>query len=267
MKLQKLLQAIGYGSRRELRKYILDGEFFINGNAITDPNFEVNQNNDVIKRDGKRINIRFEKRSYYIFNKPLGVITSLHDPQGRVTVKDYIGKIKERVYPVGRLDYNSEGLILLTNDGELTNFIISAKNKIPKTYLIKIKGVLDTSKKYKLEKKGIFLEGKRVHIKKIDYVRKTVKNNSWLRISIIEGKKHIVRKIFKFSGHPVEKLKRTAIGSIKLGKLPSGMWKELPVDELEKFKSEYNYNAISSKNSKINQYSDKNITKTKLRKK
>lgn len=248
MKLQKILQATGLGSRREIRTSILNGEFSINGRATTDPNYEVDRFKDTIKRNGKKIIIKFEKKAYYIFNKPLGVITSLNDPQKRVTISDYIKKIKERVYPVGRLDYNSEGLILLTNDGELTNFIISPRNRIPKTYLIKIKGIMSASEKAKLEKKGIFLEGRRVRIEKIDFVRKTSKNNSWLSIKIVEGKKHIVRKIFKYSGHPVEKLKRTAIGNIKLGKLSSGMWRELSSEELMQFESEYKFNSNRNDN-------------------
>lgn len=241
MKIQKLLQSAGMGSRREIRGSILDEDYTVNGKTVSDPNYEVDHTKDIIKKNGKRIPIRFERKLYFILNKPIGVITSLTDPEGRITVSDFIGKIKERVYPVGRLDYNSEGLILLTNDGELTNFIISPKNKIPKTYLIKVKGVLNIFEKTKLEKKGMFLEGRRIKIEKIDFIKKTSKNNSWLKVIIIEGKKHIVRKIFRFSGHPVKKLKRTAIGNIRLGKLPSGMWKELPEEELFKFKNQYGF--------------------------
>jgi pseudouridine synthase len=241
LKLQKAIQAAGFDSRRNIRKGIADGDFKVNNVIVTDPNFLVDVTKDTIRYLDKKIKIKIEKKSYYIFNKPYGVISTLQDPQGRPTIKDFIVKIKERVYPVGRLDYHSEGLILLTNDGELTNFIISPKNKIPKVYKIKIKGVLSEEKRLKLLSKGIFIEGSRVKPLKIDIISKTTHNNSWLRVTIIEGKKHIIRNAFKYSGHPVEKLKRVAIGTIKLKKLPSGHWKELPKEELEFFKKKYNF--------------------------
>jgi pseudouridine synthase len=241
LKLQKAIQAAGFDSRRNIRKGIADGDFKVNNVIVTDPNFFVDVTKDTIRYLNKKIKIKIEKKSYFIFNKPYGVISTLQDPQGRPTVKDFISKIKERVYPVGRLDYHSEGLILLTNDGELTNFIISPKNKIPKVYEIKIKGVLSEEKRLKLLSKGIFIEGSRVKPLKIDIISKTTQNNSWLHVTIIEGKKHIIRNVFKYSGHPVEKLKRVAIGTIKLKKLPSGHWKELPKEELEFFKKKYNF--------------------------
>ena len=241
LKLQKAIQAAGFDSRRNIRKGIVDGDFKINNAIVTDPNFLVDVTKDTMRYMGKKIKIKIEKKSYFIFNKPYGIVSTLQDPQGRPTIKDFIGKIKERVYPVGRLDYHSEGLMLLTNDGELTNFVISPKNKIPKIYKIKIKGVLSEEKRRKLLTKGIFIEGSRVKPLKVDFIRKTAQNNSWVRVTIIEGKKHIIRNAFKYSGHPVEKLKRVAIGTIKLKKLPSGHWKELPKEELEFFKKKYNF--------------------------
>ncbi len=241
LKLQKAIQAAGFDSRRNIRKGIADGDFKVNNLIVTDPNFFVDVAKDTIRYLDKKIKIKIEKKSYFIFNKPYGIVSTLQDPQGRPTIKDFIGKIKERVYPVGRLDYHSEGLMLLTNDGELTNYIISPKNKIPKVYQIKIKGVLSEEKRRKLLTKGIFIEGSRVKPLKVDFIRKTAQNNSWLRVTIIEGKKHIIRNAFKYSGHPVEKLKRVAIGTIKLKKLPPGHWKELPKEELEFFKKKYNF--------------------------
>jgi len=241
LKFQKCLQASGFESRRNIRKFISEGYFKINNVYIKDPNFLVDLNNDIIYFKNKKINIKLEKKSYFIFNKPYGVVSTLHDPQRRPTIKDFIGKIKERVYPVGRLDFLSEGLILLTNDGDLTNFIISTKNKIPKTYLIKIKGTLSEEKKRKLETKGFFLDGIRTNPLKINLIKKTKNDNSWLKVTIIEGKKHILRKIFKFSGHPVGKLKRITIGNINLKKTPTGEWRELEEFEINNFKKKYNY--------------------------
>lgn len=241
LKFQKCLQASGFESRRNIRKFISEGYFKVNNVYIKDPNFLVDLNKDIICFKNKKINIKLEKKSYFIFNKPYGVVSTLHDPQERPTIKDFIGKIKERVYPVGRLDFHSEGLILLTNDGDLTNFIISTKNKIPKTYLIKIKGTLSEEKKRKLETKGFFLDRVRTNPLKIDLIKKTKNDNSWLKVTIIEGKKHILRKIFKFSGHPVEKLKRITIGNINLKKTPPGQWRELEEFEINNFKKKYDY--------------------------
>ncbi|UCH95277.1 MAG: rRNA pseudouridine synthase [Candidatus Aminicenantes bacterium] len=240
-KLQKVLQTAGIDSRRNIRQYIHDERIKVNNQVITDPNSLVDIEKDTLRLDNKKLKLTKEKKSYYIFHKPYGVISTLHDPQGRPAIKDFITGIKERVYPVGRLDYHSEGLILLTNDGELTNFVISPKNKIPKVYLVKIKGILIDKERQQLKTKGIFLEGRRVKPLQIDFVKKTARGNSWIRVTIIEGKKHIIRNLLKYTGHPVEKLKRTAIGTIKLKKLPAGHWHELTNEELETFKKTYNY--------------------------
>lgn len=241
IKLQKFLQNSGFGSRREVRKLITEKNFKINNVVTADPNLEINPETDVIKSGNKIISLKIEKLSYFIFNKPYGVISSLKDPEGRLTISNFIEKIRERIYPVGRLDYNSEGLILLTNDGDITNFIISPKNSVPKVYLLKIKGILSQDLKEKIEKKGIYFDGKRIKALKIDRVSRTKGNNSWIRVSIVEGKKHILRKMFKYSGHPVEKLRRVAIGNFSLQKLPPGHWRELTGEEVKRFKKLYNY--------------------------
>ena len=241
LKLQKLIQAAGLDNRRNIRKQINEGKFKVNNRIVKDPNFLVDPNTDIIHLKNKILNTKIEKKTYFIFNKPLGVISSLYDPQKRPTIKVYIAKIRERVYPVGRLDFRSEGLMLLTNDGLLTHFIISPKNRVPKTYFIKIKGILTEEKKNQLKNKGIFLDGKRIKPLKIDLIKKTKNNNSWLNVTLIEGKKHIIRKLFKYSGHPVEKLKRTAIGTLQLKKLPSGHWKELTEEEIHTFKKKYHF--------------------------
>lgn len=240
-KLQKVLQTAGIDSRRNIRQQIHEGRIKVNNQVVTDPNFLVDITSDTLRLDDRKLKLKKEKKSYYIFHKPYGVISTLHDPQGRTTIKDFLTEIKERVYPVGRLDYHSEGLLLLTNDGELTNFIISTKNKVPKVYMVKIKGILSDKERQQLKTKGIFLEGRRVKPMQIDFVKKTAQGNSWIRVTLIEGKKHIIRNLLKYAGHPVEKLKRTAIGTIKLKKLPIGHWRELTPEELETFKKTYNY--------------------------
>lgn len=240
-KLQKVLQAAGIDSRRSIRQQIHDGRVMVNNQVISDPNFLVDISRDSIRLDDRKLKLIKEKKSYYIFHKPYGVISTLHDPQGRTTIKDFISAIPERVYPVGRLDYHSEGLLLLTNDGELTNFIISPKNRVPKVYMVKIKGSLTEKERKQLKTKGVFLEGRRVKPLQIEFVKKTSQGNSWIRVTIIEGKKHIIRNLLKYTGHPVEKLKRTAVGTLKLKKLSAGYWRELTEGEIETFKKVYNY--------------------------
>jgi pseudouridine synthase len=247
LSIQKYLQSAGFDSRRNIRKLINEGKLKVNGKVIRDPNYLIEKTRDKISYRNKVLQLKVENKTYFIFNKPPGVISTLSDPQKRFTLKDYIKKIKERVYPVGRLDYNSEGLILLTNDGDLTQFIISVKNKIPKSYLIKIKGILNEESILKLKNKGIFMEGRKIRPLEVKMLKKTPGNNSWVQVTIIEGKKHVIRKLFQYAGHPVEKLKRIAIGNIKLKNLPPGHWRELKKEEIEGFKRKFAYDPSNSR--------------------
>jgi len=240
MKLMKYLQDCGLASRRDIRQWIHEGRFRVKGRVVTDPNFPVRVPGDAIHMGGKLLKLAPQPKSYFIFNKPTGVVSTLADPEGRPTVRDYILRIRERVYPVGRLDFHSDGLMLLTNDGALADFILAARNSVPKTYLLKIKGALSEATKNRLER-GIFLEGERLNPFVIEETSTTGGGNSWLRVTITEGKKHILRDAFKYSGHPVEKLRRVAIGTIKLGKLPLGEWRELRDDEVATFKRQYRF--------------------------
>lgn len=239
-KLQKILQAAGTDSRRNIRQFIHDGRIKVNNQVITDPNFMVDISRDTVRLDERKLKLKIEKISYFLLNKPVGVVSTLEDPEGRPTIKEFIAKIKERVYPVGRLDYHSEGLILLTNDGELTNFIISPRNKIPKIYQVKIKGLLADEDRDRLINRGVVVDGVRVKPIRIDFVKKTGQGNSWIRVTLHEGKKHIIRNMLKYSGHPVEKLKRLSIGTFHLKKLPVGHWREITIEELDEFKKTYN---------------------------
>ena len=240
MKLQKFLQGCGLASRRDIRQWIHDGRIQVNRRAVDDPNFPVRFPGDQVHLNGKLLKLALQEKSYFIFNKPVGIVSTLADPEGRPTVRSFIGRIRERVYPVGRLDFNSDGLMLLTNDGELANFILAARNQVPKTYLLKVKGALSEPTKKRLER-GMFLEGERLNPFVIEEVKTTASGNSWLRVTISEGKKHILRNAFKYSGHPVEKLRRVAIGSLTLGKLPLGEWRELRDEEVMAFKRKYKF--------------------------
>ena len=238
IRLFRLLQESGFASRRNVRQLIQMGKIKVNQRIIRDPNFPVDCDRDTVHFRNRLLKLRPERKRYFILNKPTGVVSTLFDAQRRPTIKDLIGGIHERVYPVGRLDYQSEGLILLTNDGELTNFIISAKNKVPKIYLIKIKGSLSDGEKSKLER-GLFFEGTRLNPFHIEPVKQTPQGNSWLRVTISEGKKHILRKAFQFCGHPVEKLKRIAIGTITLKNIKTGQWRELPEADIQRLRKKF----------------------------
>jgi 23S rRNA pseudouridine2605 synthase len=245
LKLQKYLQECGVASRRDIRQWIHDGRFQVKGRVVTDPNFPVRFPGDTVHLNGKLLKLAPQEKSYFIFNKPVGVVSTLADPEGRPTVSSYIGRIRERVYPVGRLDFNSDGLMLLTNDGDLANFILSARNGVPKTYLLKVKGALAEATRKRLER-GMFLEGERLNPFTIEEVKMTGSGNSWLKVTINEGKKHILRKAFKYSGHPVEKLRRITIGTLTLGKLPLGEWRELREVEIAEFKKTFRFDKASS---------------------
>jgi len=238
MQLQKYLQEIGLDNRRNIREYIREGLIKVNNEIIKNPKFEVDIERDKLFYKGKLIKLKIQQKVYYIFNKPVGVVSTLNDPQGRLSLKEFIKGIKFRVYPVGRLDYNSEGLMILTNDGEFTDYVLRPKNKIPKVYQVKIKGLLSEKNKEKMQR-GFVLDGRRLMPFKIRFIRKTKQGNSWWTVTIFEGKKHIIRKVFKYSGHPVEKLKRVAIGSIKLKNLKPGYLRQLTPLEIEQFKKRY----------------------------
>jgi 23S rRNA pseudouridine2605 synthase len=227
-RLHKVIASYGYASRRKAEKLIKEGKVSVNEKLIKEAGFKVYKK-DVIKIDGVVINKEIVKK-YYLLNKPRSVISSTTDDLGRITVVDLIDT-NERIFPVGRLDYDTTGLILLTNDGEFANYITHPSNNVTKTYYIKIKGILDKDAINKL-KKGIMVENKKVHIKKFKIKEKdNVKNVSYIEIVIHEGRNHIVKNIFKELGYEVLKLKRTAIGDISLGNLQSGEYRELNIKE------------------------------------
>ena len=237
--LQKYLQQVGFDSRRTIRKQIHDGLFSIDGRTVTNPSREFDPQTERLMFRGRMIDMAVEKKSYYLLNKPYGVVTSLSDPQKRLTIKDFIGSIRERVFPVGRLDYRSEGLLLLTNDGDLTNYIISARNKIPKTYLVQVQGSPTRETQSQIEN-GPIVDRLRLSPFKMSIVRQASRS-TWIRVTIVEGKKHIIRKTFKQYGHQVEKLRRTAIGTFRLKGIPPGHWREVTNEELSLFKKKFGW--------------------------
>src|SRR5271157_3455199 len=231
-RLQKILSHAGVASRRHAEQLIAEGRVSVNGAAITELGSKADLDRDHIKVDGKLL--RPPKHLIAIaLNKPHSVMTTVSDPQGRPTVMDLVRGIKERVYPVGRLDYASEGLLLLTNDGELANAITSAATHLPKTYVVKVNGALtvDQEKKFR---EGVPLEGRRTMPAGLKLLRSA--ENPWYEIKLFEGRNHQIRMMFKHFGKLVEKLRRVRIGPIDLGSLKPGEFRQLSGEEVQKLK-------------------------------
>jgi len=233
-RLQKILSKCGIASRRKAEELILEGRVTVKG-VVATLGMKADLEKDHIKVKGKLIRSS-AARVYLMFNKPNKCITSMHDPEGRPTVRDFFKKLKANVFPAGRLDYNSEGLLILTNDGELVNAILHPKNKIPKTYLVKISGVLEDKDILKLER-GIRLEDGVTAPAKIRKIKKTDKN-SWVEITIYEGRKRQIRRMLEKVGHSVLKLKRIRINGLELGGLPLGAFRYLTAEEIKRLKKE-----------------------------
>lgn len=233
-RLQKVIANSGYCSRRKAEELILQNKVSVNGSIVSELGTKVS-GSDTIEIDGKMLNINSDK-VYYLLNKPRGVVSTVNDDKGRKTVVDLI-ETDKRIYPVGRLDYDTTGLLLLTNDGDLANKLMHPSNKIPKTYLAKLAGILDKDAIDKL-KKGVVVEGRKVKIVDFKIKKKDLKKEAtYISITIIEGRNHIVKNIFKELGYLVDKLTRTNYDFLELGSLASGEYRELSIKEVKKLYS------------------------------
>ena len=234
-RLQKIIAHAGFASRREAETMIRDGRVTLNGRVITELGTKADPASDHIKVDGKLIT-RPEPHRYILLYKPKEVMTTVDDPQGRRTVIDLVRGVRERIYPVGRLDYHSEGLVLLTNDGDLAYTVSHPTHGSVKTYSVKVRGVPEERLIEKL-RRGITLEGKRTLPCDIERLRTTGKHddegNSWFEVRLREGRTQQIRKMFQAVGHPVAKLKRVAIGPIADSSLTPGSWRELSEREVK----------------------------------
>lgn len=236
-RLQKILSELGIASRRKAEELILEGRVTVNG-KIAVIGMKADPAVDYIKVNGKLISCPVKKAAqkvYLMFNKPKNVVTTLSDPEGRPAVKDYLKGVKYRVYPVGRLDYDSEGMLLLTNDGDFANAVMHPSQKMPKTYLVKVKGIIEEDRIEKL-RRGIKLEDGMTMPAKVKKIR-IPENNSWIEITIYEGRKRQIRRMLEKVGHPVLKLKRTGINGLKLGNLKTAEIRHLTQEELQHIKS------------------------------
>ena len=228
-RLQKIIAESGITSRRKAEELIKNGKVIVNGKVVTELGTKASYSDDILV-DGKKI--EKEEKEYYIFNKPRGVITSTSDEKNRKVVTDFFDSNK-RLYPVGRLDYDTTGLLIVTNDGELSNLIMHPKNEIEKVYIAKLEGIIK-GVEINLLKNGIVLDEvmcvpKRVKLRKSD--KKS--NSSIVEITITEGKNHEVKRLFESVGFKVDKLKRERIAFLTLGNLKSGEYRKLNIKEVK----------------------------------
>ena len=231
-RLQKILSRAGAASRRKAEQMILEGRVAVNGAVVTEMGSKADLARDHIRVDGKLLHA--PKRLVYVaLHKPNNCVTTVTDPRGRGTVMDLLHGVKERVYPVGRLDYHSEGLLLLTNDGELANGITSAASHLPKTYLVKINGAL-TSEQEQAFRDGVPIEGRRTAPAGLKLAHRA--ENPWYEVRLFEGRKNQIRMMFKHFGRLVEKLKRIKIGPLDLGALKPGEFRYLTQSEVDQLR-------------------------------
>lgn len=228
IRLQKFLAEAGVASRRKSEELISQGRIEVNGKVVTTPGTKIS-GFERICVDGREIR-REQKKIYILLNKPVGYISSAKDQFSRKTVMDLVGTIKERIYPVGRLDYDTSGLIILSNDGDFANKIMHPRHQMQKVYRAEIIGKLSNEDIIRIEK-GMLIDDYKTAPAKIRIVS-AAKDRSIVEVTIHEGKNRQVRKMFETLDHPVLRLKRIAIGSIGIGELEEGKWRYLSKNEI-----------------------------------
>lgn len=231
MRINKYIASCGLASRRRAEEYVLSKQVLVNGLVVTDLSYQV-QDGDVVSVCGKNISL-VEDKEYYLLNKPQGYLCTAHDDRGRKTIFDLMKNVKTRLFPVGRLDYNTQGMILLTNDGEFANYMMHPKNEMTKTYRIKTKHPL-TEKQISMIEHGVdvgeFVTGHAA----VTNVGQDDSGKYYTLITIHEGKNREIRRIFEKFGLQILELTRVKIGSYELGDLPIGKYKKLNKNDLDK---------------------------------
>src|SRR3954454_18177891 len=232
-RLQKILSAAGVASRRLSEELITQGRVSVNGKTVTELGTRADPGVDEIKVDGRRIK-NDQRRRYILLNKPRGYITTRSDPEGRPTVMDLLRGVKEYVYPVGRLDYDTEGLLLLTTDGELAALLTHPRHEVDKVYEARVRGVPDEHTLDRLSR-GVTVEGRRTSPARLRASEPIVKESgeqTIVQITIHEGRQRQVRQMFDSVGHPVVRLRRVRIGPLEDPDMPPGHWRELTPPEV-----------------------------------
>ena len=235
VKLQKYFSDCAIMSRRAAEEEIKNGKVTVNGRVAT-LGLRIDPERDVIIYKGRKILPPKRAKTYILLNKPKGIVTTLSDEKGRKTILSLIEDLGVRVYPVGRLDYNSDGLLLLTDDGELTNRLTHPKHQIPKIYHVKVKGDLGDEQMARLTS-ALIIDGYKIQPVAVEILKKEA-SSTVLKMTLYEGRNRQIRKMCAMCDLTVKSLTRVAIGKIKLGDLPSGSWRYLTIKEIEYLKRE-----------------------------
>jgi 23S rRNA pseudouridine2605 synthase len=236
-RLQKIIAAAGVASRRKAEELITAGHVQVNGQIVRELGSKADPETDHVRVNGKLLQRAQQRHVYLLLNKPKGYVTTMSDPEKRPTVMDLIRGVKGRVYPVGRLDYASEGLLLMTNDGELANRLMKAASHVPKTYVVKVAGTPKEESLAKL-RAGVSIatdDGKRVRTGPAGVRIVKEAANPWYEITLIEGRNRQIRRMFEAVGHHVEKIKRVRYGPLALD-VPPGEFRSLTLREIERLK-------------------------------
>lgn len=228
LRLQKALARAGVASRRASEEMIADGRVEVNGEVVVEQGTRVDPERDVIRVDGSRIPPP-RRHLYLVLNKPRGVVSTMDDPQGRPTLEQYVPP-HQRLFHVGRLDTDTEGLLILTNDGDFANKLSHPRHEVPKTYLVEVEGLLDNRTLRRLEK-GVTLDDGPIKADRVKLVTRA-EARSLVQITLHSGRNRVVRRMFDTVGHPVRQLSRISIGPVRLGQLPIGETRELTREEL-----------------------------------
>jgi 23S rRNA pseudouridine2605 synthase len=233
-RLQKIIAAAGVASRRKAEELIVAGEVTVNGRLVTELGAKADPERDHVKVRGRLINPRLKQQEkiYILLNKPPRVLTSRSDPKGRPLVIDLLGSYRDKAHPVGRLDFNTEGLLLLTNDGDFTNLIAGSK-LVAKVYEVKVKGK-PSERQIAMLERGVTVDGKRTAPAEVRLMEESA-SNAWYRVTLYEGRNQQIRKMFDHIGHSVIKLRRVAIGFLKNERLKPGKFRLLSEAEVKRF--------------------------------
>src|SRR5579862_3289916 len=239
-RLQKIIAAAGVASRRKAEQLISEGHVQVNGTVVTELGTKADSETDHIRVNGKLLHAA-ERHIYLLLNKPKGYVTTVSDPENRPTVMQLLRGVKKHVYPVGRLDYASEGLLLLTNDGGLANKLMKAASGVPKTYVVKVSGAPTNENLEKL-RNGVSIsteDGRRVRTAPAAIKLVKEGNNPWYEVTLIEGRNREIRRMFEKVGHHVEKIKRVRYGPLSLD-VPAGKFRELTGQEVDRLRTAAN---------------------------
>jgi 23S rRNA pseudouridine2605 synthase len=251
IRLQKLLSTAGVASRRAAEQLILEGRVMVNGNVVMTLGTRADPVKDDIRVDGRRL--RFDARlRYLVLNKPKGYVTTRHDPEGRHTVMELVDTVREYIYPVGRLDYETDGLLLMTSDGDLAAQLTHPSHQVERVYEALVVGAPSDEALEKL-RRGVFLDGRRTApaiVRRAGTSGKGPKQLTKLTITLHEGRNRQVRRMCASIGHPVRRLTRVRMGPINLGDLRPGHWRDLTPKEVAKLKTSADATKVAKGNTK-----------------